>query len=129
MRGEKKFQAGLSWYCLPRNSRQSIVAAQTRGGKGPPMSALGQKQTCAPQKVMSALLPKADMCIALAYVCFGPQADSTSSIRSLLGAQRWRSMASEHRKSSKRASPSDHPSLDYGQSEQQDHPERTGISM
>jgi hypothetical protein len=25
--------------------------------------------------------------------------------------------------------PSDHPSLDYGQSEQQDYPERTGISM
>ncbi|MGC1319095.1 MAG: hypothetical protein WA866_20995, partial [Pseudolabrys sp.] len=27
-----------------------------------PMSALGQKQTCAAQKVMSALPPKADMC-------------------------------------------------------------------
>jgi hypothetical protein len=61
MRGEKKFQAGLSWYCLPRDSRQSIVAAQTRGGKGPPMSALGQKQTCAVQDRMSALPPKADI--------------------------------------------------------------------
>jgi hypothetical protein len=57
------------------------------------MSALGQKQTFAPQKamsaltpnsdresgfpykVMSALPPKADMCSALAYVCFGPIAD------------------------------------------------------
>ena len=29
------------------------------------MSALGQKQTCAAQKVMSALPPKADMCGAL----------------------------------------------------------------
>jgi hypothetical protein len=28
-----------------------------------------------PQKVMSALPPKADMCGALAYVCFGPKAD------------------------------------------------------
>ena len=28
------------------------------------MSALGQKQTCAAQKVMSALPPKADMCSA-----------------------------------------------------------------
>jgi hypothetical protein len=28
-----------------------------------------------PQKVMSALPPKADMCSALAYVCFGPIAD------------------------------------------------------
>ena len=36
------------------------------------MSALGQKQTCAAQKVMSALTPKADMCGALAYVCFVP---------------------------------------------------------
>ena len=39
------------------------------------MSALGQKQTFAPQKVVSALPPKADMCGALAYVCFGPEAD------------------------------------------------------
>ena len=30
-----------------------------------PMSALGQKQTCAAQKVMSALPPKADMCGAI----------------------------------------------------------------
>jgi hypothetical protein len=28
-----------------------------------------------PQTVMSALLPKADMCSALAHVCFGPKAD------------------------------------------------------
>ena len=28
------------------------------------MSALGQKQTCAAQKIMSALPPKADMCSA-----------------------------------------------------------------
>ena len=39
------------------------------------MSALGQKQTCAAQKVMSALPPKADMCGALARVCFVPKAD------------------------------------------------------
>ena len=57
------------------------------------MSALGQKRTCAAQKgmsalhpkattkadmgpmVMSALPPKADMCGALTYVCFGPIAD------------------------------------------------------
>jgi hypothetical protein len=38
---------------------------------------LGQNATCAPQKVMSALPPKADMCSALAYVCFGPKADIT----------------------------------------------------
>jgi hypothetical protein len=40
-----------------------------------PMSALGHKQTFAVQKVMSALPPKADMCSALANVCFGPIAD------------------------------------------------------
>src|SRR5262245_25823181 len=57
------------------------------------MSALGQKQTFAvqeamsaftpnsdresrhPQNVMSALPPKAEMCGALAHVCFGPKAD------------------------------------------------------
>src|SRR5262249_10267912 len=37
------------------------------------MSALGQKQTYAAQKAMSALPPKADMCSAQAHVCFGPQ--------------------------------------------------------
>ena len=56
------------------------------------MSALGQKQICAaqngirfgpnsdhesghPNKVMSALPPKADMCSAIGDVCFGPIAD------------------------------------------------------
>jgi hypothetical protein len=38
------------------------------------MSALGQKQTFAPQKVMSALPPKADMCGATRDVRFGPKA-------------------------------------------------------
>jgi hypothetical protein len=39
------------------------------------MSALGQKQTYAVQKGMSALHPKADMCSAEADVRFGPKAD------------------------------------------------------
>ena len=39
------------------------------------MSALGQKQTFAVQNGMSALPPKADMCSALAHVCFVPKAD------------------------------------------------------
>jgi hypothetical protein len=39
------------------------------------MSALGQKQTFAMQKGMSALTPKADMCSALAHVRFVPIAD------------------------------------------------------
>src|SRR5262249_25857139 len=43
-----------------------------------------QKRTCASHKLMSALPPKADMCGALANVCFGPKAD-IKSIRSLVG--------------------------------------------
>jgi len=39
------------------------------------LSALGQKQTFAPQQGMSALSPKADMCGAQAHVRFGPKAD------------------------------------------------------
>jgi hypothetical protein len=43
------------------------------------MSALGQKQTFAPQNVMSALPPKADICAALAHVNYGPKADSCTA--------------------------------------------------
>src|SRR5262249_4782825 len=43
------------------------------------MSALGQKQTYAAHKIMSALPPKADMCSALGHVRFGPIADIHSS--------------------------------------------------
>jgi hypothetical protein len=39
------------------------------------MSALGHKRTFAPQNVMSALPPKADMCGATGDVRFGPKAD------------------------------------------------------
>ena len=42
------------------------------------MSALGQKQTFAVQKCMSALPPKADICGALAHVRYGPIADKTA---------------------------------------------------
>jgi hypothetical protein len=40
---------------------------------------LGQKQTYAVQTGMSALPPKADMCSAVAYVRFGPKADTDAS--------------------------------------------------
>jgi hypothetical protein len=53
------------------------------------MSALGQKATCAPQNVMSALPPKADMCVALAYVCFGPQADITPAMAAKVTPKLW----------------------------------------
>jgi hypothetical protein len=43
------------------------------------MSALGQKQTYAPQQVMSALRPKADMCRATRDVRFGPMAQKESA--------------------------------------------------
>ena len=39
------------------------------------------------QKAMSALPPKADMCVALAHVCFGPKADiAAGSAYSISGA-------------------------------------------
>jgi hypothetical protein len=44
------------------------------------MFALGQKQTFAPQKAMSALPPKADMCGVLANVRFGSEADMCSAL-------------------------------------------------
>jgi len=51
------------------------------------MSALGQKQTYALHQPMSALPPKADMCGALADVCFGPKADiSQISFDNLVGS-------------------------------------------
>jgi hypothetical protein len=49
------------------------------------MSALGHKQTFAVQKGMSALPPKADMCGALARVCFGPIADIATSFNHIVG--------------------------------------------
>jgi len=55
----------------------------------PPMSTLGQKQTFAPQNVMSALLTKADMCDATRDVRYGPIADiSPCSIISFAQAMR-----------------------------------------
>src|SRR5262245_33985639 len=46
---------------------------------------------------MSALHPKADMCTALAHVCFGPIADMACLLDHLVGAgeQRWRHRDSE----------------------------------
>ena len=50
------------------------------------MSALGQKQTCAAQKVMSALPPNADMCGAIWDVRFVPIADIPALFDHLIGA-------------------------------------------
>jgi hypothetical protein len=58
------------------------------------MCALGQKQTFAPRKVMSALPSKADMCSAAAYVRFGPKADIAENEpvyrRCISAAAKWR---------------------------------------
>ena len=48
--------------------------------RGTTMSALGHERTFAPQKVMSALPPKADMCGATAHVCYGPEADMSITL-------------------------------------------------
>ena len=45
------------------------------------MSALGQKRTCAAQKGMSALPPKADMCGATRDVRYVPKADIANLMR------------------------------------------------
>jgi hypothetical protein len=52
------------------------------------MSALGQKQTCALQNVMSALPPKADMCGATSDVRFGPKADVVGQRMHAIRAER-----------------------------------------
>ena len=59
----------LSCYLLPR--RWELL---------PDMSALGQKQTYAAQKVMSALPPKADMCGATRDVPYVPKANVRTSV-------------------------------------------------
>ena len=59
------------------------------------MSALGQKQTYAAQKAMSALPPKADMCGALAYVCFVPIADYARSNSITIRSPRRRARAAK----------------------------------
>ena len=59
------------------------------------MSALGQKQTCAAQKVMSALPPKADMCGATRDVRFVPIADIDGLFDHLVGTRQQRGRHSE----------------------------------
>src|SRR5512139_3553610 len=47
-----------------------------------------------PQKVVSALPPKADMCGALAHVRFGPEADSCSAAKRIaIRSPHWRGRA------------------------------------
>ena len=61
---------------LKLHFRLGASKSHTTGlNSGELMSALGQKQTCAVQNVMSALPPKADMCGALGDVRFVPIAD------------------------------------------------------
>ena len=50
------------------------------------MSALGQKQTCAAQKGMSALPPKADMCGAQAACLLCAKSRHSPSFDHLVGA-------------------------------------------
>ena len=66
----------LTILALRRNTADGTFA---QCGKS--MSALGQKQTCAAQNVMSALPPKADMCGATRDVRFVPIADIRHAAR------------------------------------------------
>src|SRR4029434_7369066 len=82
------------------------AASKAIPGMGQRMSALGQKRTYALQQAMSALhpiatakadmrkrscplCPQADMCSALAYVCFGPKEDTRTSSKT----SNWSSMS------------------------------------
>ena len=62
---------------IPRFGKwgQMSTGNTTRSTRSGGLSALGQKQTCAAQNVMSALPPKADMCSALVNVRFVPIAN------------------------------------------------------
>ena len=64
-----------------------MVPAKTATPEGPPMSALGHKQTFRSAISMSALPPKADMCGATRDVRFGPIADIWLSLDHLVGEQ------------------------------------------
>ena len=68
-------KAGLA---VGTTSPRGITAPMPKYG----MPALGQKQTCAAQKVMSALPPKADICGATRDVRFVPKAVRSLPIRS-----------------------------------------------
>jgi hypothetical protein len=54
------------------------------------MSALGHKQTFCDAEAMSALPPIADMCSALADVCYGPIADIGSLFDHLVSGRKKR---------------------------------------
>ena len=66
-------------HCLPRGSGQWLNLARRKGvatrRSSRRIAALGHKWTFAPQKIMSALPSKADMCSATRYVRFVPIAD------------------------------------------------------
>src|SRR5262249_37652725 len=85
-RPAQKFDELAPPHGRPRGSRLIIVTAKTGTLEEVVlrqwMSALGHKRTCAVQKGMSALPPKADMCGAARDVRYGPKADIARPIRS-----------------------------------------------
>jgi hypothetical protein len=92
------------------------------------MSALGHKRTCAMQKAMSALPPIATLIAFFRHAWFGPQADISRLFDHFSARSAGKGWLPKHHDRSS-ASPSDHLSLESEQSEQQDYPERTGISL
>src|SRR5215471_1460651 len=91
LKPQDNFTGILLWAFMHRKNKNSRIVIKKRQG-GPllvtfvtddAMSALGQKQTCAPQNGMSALLPKADTCGATRDVCFSPIADSCTAANSI----------------------------------------------
>ena len=77
---EKRYELAPSH--LPPPSGQCIVPAQNNTGNGAIDVRFGSLADIATVRPMSALPPKADMCGAVAHVCFGPKADiGPASIR------------------------------------------------
>src|SRR5262249_6101287 len=67
-------------------SEQTFAQAHKKQMRFTVVSALGQKQTFAVQKGMSALPPNSDIDCVFRYVCFGPKADITCLFDHLVGA-------------------------------------------
>ena len=78
----------MSWFKLKKNPTAKVPHAITLNARARSERDINlnsrhvrfwSKGAFAPQKVMSALPPKADMCGALAHVCFGPKAGYAAS--------------------------------------------------
>src|SRR5262249_26191990 len=88
MNSRRLIAAPEAWDWRAYEPKVTRLAGKHRSSSGWPMSALGQKQTCALQNVMSALPPKADICQRELHVRFGQYPTSREIIGPYLAT--WR---------------------------------------